>query len=107
GTDHKKDVQRRLHNLFIAHDIEPRIHHAHTGAMVAGLADEAARSDAEILVAAGGDGTINSVASAAIQSGKTLGILPFGTMNHFAKDLHIPLDLERAVETIVAGHVVR
>ncbi len=39
-----------------------------------------------------------------IDSGKTLGVLPFGTMNHFAKDLGIPLDLEGAVETIVAGH---
>ena len=34
-----------------------------------------------------------------------LGVLPLGTMNHFAKDLHIPLDLEGAVETIVQGHV--
>jgi diacylglycerol kinase family enzyme len=33
--------------------------------------------------------------------------LPFGTMNHFAKDLNIPLDLEGAVDTIVAGHATR
>src|SRR6185295_2089405 len=37
---------------------------------------------------------------------KTSGVLPFGTMNHFAKDLHIPLDLEGAIQTIVTGHVV-
>ena len=55
-------------------------------------------------MAAGGDGTINSVASAVVGSEKSLGVLPFGTMNHFAKDLHIPLDLEGAVNTIVAGH---
>ena len=35
-----------------------------------------------------------------------MGVLPFGTMNHFAKDLHIPLDLEGAIETIVAGHAI-
>jgi diacylglycerol kinase family enzyme len=40
-----------------------------------------------------------------IASDKVLGVLPFGTMNHFAKDLLIPLDLEGAVATIAAGHV--
>ena len=58
------------------------------------------------VVAGGGDGTINSVAAAIIECDKTLGVLPLGTMNHFAKDLGIPLDLEGAVETIVAGHTV-
>ena len=41
------------------------------------------------------------------RANKTLGILPFGTMNHFAKDLLIPLDLEHAVAMIVAGHESR
>jgi len=42
-----------------------------------------------------------------IAADKVLGVLPLGTLNHFAKDLHIPLDLEGAVETIVAGHEAR
>ena len=107
GTDDKKDVQRRLHDIFLASGIEARISLARTGARVVELAQQAARSDAEIIVAGGGDGTINSVASAAIESGKTMGVLPFGTMNHFAKDLHIPLDLEGAIQTIVAGHQIK
>ena len=107
GTDDKKDVQRRLQELFVARDIDARISIAHTGARVVELAQQAARSDADIIVAGGGDGTINSVASAAIASGKTMGVLPFGTMNHFAKDLHIPLDLEGAIETIFAGHSIK
>jgi diacylglycerol kinase family enzyme len=77
---------------------------AQSGADLLTFAQRAVRGDAEIVVAGGGDGTINSVASAVIGSNKALGLLPFGTMNHFAKDLHIPLDLEGAVETIVAGH---
>ncbi|MGI9068757.1 MAG: diacylglycerol/lipid kinase family protein [Pyrinomonadaceae bacterium] len=107
GTDDKNDVQRRLHELFVASGHEARISLARTGARVVDLAQQAAQSDTEIIVAGGGDGTINSVASTVIQSGKTLGVLPFGTMNHFAKDLHIPLDLEGAIQTIVAGHAVR
>ena len=106
GTDDKKDGQRRLQELFAAGGIDAHISIARTGAGVAELAQRAARSDADVIVAGGGDGTINSVASAAIESGKTMGVLPFGTMNHFAKDLHIPLDLEGAIETIVAGHAI-
>lgn len=107
GTDDKNGVQRRVHELFLASGIDACISVAHTGVRVVELAQQAARSDADIIVAGGGDGTINSVASAAIESGKTMGVLPFGTMNHFAKDLHIPLDLEGAIETIVAGHVIK
>jgi YegS/Rv2252/BmrU family lipid kinase len=107
GTEDKKDVHRHLLERFTASGIEARISVARTGAEVVKLAQEAGRSDAEVLVAGGGDGTINSVASAAIKSHKTLGVLPFGTMNHFAKDLHIPLDLEGAIQIIRAGHPIR
>ena len=107
GTDEKKGVQRRLQELIVARGIDARISIAHTGARVVELAQRAAQSDAQIIVAGGGDGTINSVASAAIKSGKTMGVLPFGTMNHFAKDLHLPLDLEDALEVIVAGHAIK
>ena len=107
GAGHKAEVQRRLAEAFKATGVDARISLAGNGAEVVKLAQHAARSDAETIVAGGGDGTINSVAAAVIDSGKTLGVLPFGTMNHFAKDLHIPLDLEEAVATIVAGHANR
>jgi YegS/Rv2252/BmrU family lipid kinase len=107
GTDEKRDVQRHLEEAFRAHGIEARITLATSGAKVVELARQASLNDAGVIVAGGGDGTISSVASAVIESGKTMGVLPFGTMNHFAKDLHIPLDLEGAIQTIVAGHVVR
>lgn len=106
GTDDKKDVQRSLQEVFAENGIEARISLAHSGSRIEELARQAALSDADIIVAGGGDGTINAVASAAHESGKTIGVLPFGTMNHFAKDLHIPLDLEGAIHTIVAGNTV-
>lgn len=49
---------------------------------------------APILVAAGGDGTVTAVAEAAIQSGKTLAVLPLGTANLLARDLSLPLDID-------------
>lgn len=67
------------------------------------LAREAVTRGAHILVAAGGDGTVSAVASAVAGSNAILGVLPLGTLNHFAKDLRIPLDLEAAISTIIRG----
>ena len=62
---------------------------------------------AAAIVAAGGDGTVNSVASALVGSTTPLGVLPLGTLNHFARDAGIPFDLTEAVATIVAAHTTR
>ena len=64
-----------------------------------------AASRHDLLVAAGGDGTVSVVAGVAVSTGSSLGVLPMGTLNHFAKDVGLPLDLEKAVEAIVAGRV--
>ena len=60
--------------------------------------------DCDILVVAGGDGTIGTAAAALADSGRALGIIPLGTLNHFARDAGIPADLEQAVDVIAAGH---
>ena len=52
----------------------------------------ARRSKADILVAAGGDGTVTALAEVAAETGRPLAILPMGTANLLAKDLDIPLD---------------
>jgi YegS/Rv2252/BmrU family lipid kinase len=104
GAGHHKDVQERVAEVFKTHGVEARISLAQTGAAVVTLAERAVRTDVETIVAGGGDGTVSSVAAIVLDSDKALGILPFGTMNHFAKDLQIPLELEDAVATIVAGY---
>ncbi len=55
------------------------------------------------LVAVGGDGTVNACANYAAKHNVTLGVLPAGTLNHFAKDAGIPQDLQAAARVIVAG----
>ncbi|HTJ57316.1 MAG TPA: diacylglycerol kinase family protein [Devosiaceae bacterium] len=49
--------------------------------------------NAEVIVAAGGDGTATAVASAIVGTDKTLAVLPLGTVNTLARDLGVPLDL--------------
>ncbi|MGH7874240.1 MAG: diacylglycerol/lipid kinase family protein, partial [Candidatus Binatia bacterium] len=70
-------------------------------------ARDAARQKPLAVVAGGGDGTINAVASMLIGSEIALGVLPMGTLNHFAKDLNIPLELEAATHNIIAGHAIQ
>jgi diacylglycerol kinase family enzyme len=57
-----------------------------------------------LVVAGGGDGTLSAIASRLVGTGIPMGVLPLGTLNHFAKDLHIPLVLADAVRLIAAGH---
>jgi len=61
----------------------------------------------ELLVVGGGDGTISAAASALVGTQTKLGILPLGTLNHFARDLGIPTDLDEAAQLIARGHVRR
>jgi diacylglycerol kinase family enzyme len=63
-----------------------------------------ARRDQGVVVAAGGDGTINAVAQATLGSGCLFGVLPQGTFNYFGRTHGIPEDTEPAVQVLLAGH---
>jgi diacylglycerol kinase (ATP) len=62
-------------------------------------------SDFDLIVSAGGDGTLNEVVNGIAQGGckAALGVLPLGTGNDFARTLGVPTDLETAIEQIMAG----
>lgn len=65
----------------------------------------AARDDADVVLAGGGDGTISSAAARLMGSDKALAVLPAGTMNLFARSLGIPQTLEAAVEAFASGRI--
>ncbi len=56
------------------------------------------------IVVGGGDGTVSSVAGLVTGTGVPLGVLPLGTLNHFARDLGMPPDMEAAAAVIARGH---
>ncbi len=64
------------------------------------LAEEAAKKDFDIIVAVGGDGTINEVAAIVMQYQKILGIIPQGSGNGLARFLKIPLRIRNAIELL-------
>jgi len=89
---------------FAAAGVEAEVPLIPPGGMDA-RAKAAAREGYDAVVAAGGDGTVRCVAAALADSGIPLGVLPLGTLNHFAKDLGIPADLEGAARVVGAGAV--
>jgi diacylglycerol kinase family enzyme len=58
-----------------------------------------------VLVAAGGDGTLNTVAHAAVDKGCVFGVLPQGTFNYFGRTHGIPEDLAEAVHALLRARV--
>ena len=99
------ETAESLRERFIAFGIKAEVHLAQSGKDVVQLAREAAEGEADLIVAGGGDGTISTVAIEASAAGKTLGILPLGTLNNFSKDLGIPQNLNAAVRVIAEGEV--
>ena len=106
GTAVKPDAGLEIQSLFEKHGARVRLERVRDPADLTARARQAA-TRGDLLVAAGGDGTVSAVASVAAATGATLGVLPMGTLNHFAKDVGLPLNLEAAVKVIVAGHVRR
>src|SRR5688572_1435180 len=76
------------------------------GGSAARLARAALRKGCDMIVAAGGDGTLNEVINGLQENaGETrVGLIPLGTGNDFARSIGLPTDLEAALEVLRAGH---
>jgi len=72
---------------------------------IAALAAHAVDERRQLVVAGGGDGTVNAVAGALAGTAIALGVIPMGTLNHFAKDIGLPLNIEAAVRNLFTGKV--
>ena len=104
GLTPRPDAGEKIQALFAAAGAAVRLERVRHGGDLAARARQAA-GRADVLVAAGGDGTVGSVAGVAVETNATFGVLPLGTLNHFARDAGIPLELPEAVQTIVQGSV--
>jgi YegS/Rv2252/BmrU family lipid kinase len=100
GAERRELATRALNRIGATGEVRltERAGHAHE------LAQEAAASGADVVMAWGGDGTINEVGRALVQLGDAgttapaLGIIPGGSGNGLARDLGIPFDPARAIE---------
>ena len=100
GRGNDQALAERLRSLFAAAGISAEVAFAAGGEAIASAVASAVDRRPDVVVAGGGDGTVSTVAAALVDTGIALGVLPLGTLNHFAKDLGIPLELEAAVQLI-------
>ena len=67
------------------------------------IAAQAAAEKADVVVAIGGDGTINEIGRSLVHTETALGIIPCGSGNGLARHLHIPMEPKKALEIINEG----
>lgn len=103
GGSSEEGVAERLRAMFAARQVDADIRLVAPDDLKKVCAEAAGAQGCDAVVAGGGDGTIGTAAAALAESGRALGILPLGTLNHFARDAGIPFDLEQAVAVIAAG----
>ena len=104
GAAARPALQAEIVAAFAAADLPAHVRPVTSAAQAHAAARDAIASGADVVVAAGGDGTVGTIAAALVETRAALGILPLGTLNHFAKDLHVPLELDAAVRTLAARH---
>ena len=107
GAHDKEAAASRIREYLSSRGIVARVQLIRTPADIPAAAERAARGDAEVVVAGGGDGTIAAVATGVIDTSKPLGVLPLGTFNYFARRIGVPLELDDALEVIAGGGVTR
>jgi diacylglycerol kinase family enzyme len=90
GGRHGDDAADELRELFAKQAAQVNVAVARDGDNVKAIAREAVQRGDALLVVAGGDGTLGAAASVLAGTQTALGIIPFGTFNHFAKDLGFP-----------------
>jgi diacylglycerol kinase family enzyme len=99
-------LEERLHAASLPYHLlhAPR---SRDVATVSAKAVELARAQNGVVVAAGGDRTVNGVAQLVLPTQLRFGVLPLGTFNFFARANRIPLELDEAIRVLVQGHIRR
>lgn len=110
GGGHAKELAAHISAEFARHGRHTTVHLASSGEDMLATARQAVRDRVPVVAVGGGDGSVNAVASTLLADQhcqSALGVLPLGTLNHFAKDLNIPLTLEDAIANIASGRRLR
>lgn len=104
GAGHDEGQAAQLREKFAAHKMDAQVTLAGSGDELIAAAERALAQGTRVVVAGGGDGTVNAVASVLVRDADVaFGVLPLGTLNHFAKDAGVPLQLDAAIANIAHG----
>lgn len=106
GTGKVKKIPALIHAYFIKKGGQYNIRYTEYAGHAKKIVNEEIAHGSTTIVAVGGDGTANEVASALLHSKVTLGIIPTGSGNGLAKHLGIPMNPFNALNTITEGHAI-
>ena len=102
GSDRGSGERDEIVAAFEGTAIDPQVELC-SGGQIAEHARRAVADGADLIIVGGGDGSISAAAALLAGTKTALGILPLGTLNHFARDLGIPFDLAKAARVIAEG----
>ena len=102
---HVEEAQAHIAKISNEFGLQARVVVTRRGDDISSLVARVVSKNHQPVVAGGGDGTVNVVAGKLAGTDTVLGVLPMGTLNHFARDVGIPHNLEAAVRNIFTGQV--
>ena len=100
GTASKEHIPEQIAEVMDAERFDCEVRFTEYRGHAAEIAREAAKDSVDVVVAVGGDGTVNEVARSLVHTDTALGIIPCGSGNGLARHLCIPLNVTKALELI-------
>lgn len=97
--------RQTIEDFVRSHRLDARIELSRHGGHAGAIATEAVHQGAQLVVSVGGDGTLNEVAGALVNSGALYGMIPTGSGNGLGRDLGLPLDFNQALNTLLDARV--
>lgn len=107
GKRKKRDISKQIIEVLNNELYDISIQYTMSAGHAKQLSRHAIDNNADIIVAVGGDGTINEVASQIVDTEIVLGIIPLGSGNGLARHLGIPMSVIKALKLIKGGHFIR
>ncbi|NDW11021.1 diacylglycerol kinase family protein [Dysgonomonas sp. 520] len=105
GTKSKKEIPEKVATHFDQHKYEIHIFLTGYAGHATEIAVKAVKDKVDCVIAVGGDGTVNEVAKALVNTDVVFGIVPSGSGNGLARELHIPLNTTKAIEILSENNV--
>lgn len=107
GAQPAESVRSQIETLLQTHDFPFEVYETEPDSKVHEVVHEAVKKGFQLFVAAGGDGTLSSVATGLVNTKIPMVIIPSGTWNALARNLDIPLQVDQALNLIFQDHQIR
>ncbi len=105
GTKSKAYIVRMIPQYLDASRFEYEVRYTERAGHAREIAAEAAQRGVDVVVAVGGDGTVNEVASSLVHTQTALGIIPCGSGNGLARHLHIPMSVKGSLSVLAENQI--